>query len=782
MSKKHRINRQSLIKTGNPEDAVILKTTPMSGSTPYKVTKAEPSTDQERYKENLKIISSKNPEVSSQLESLVMTNIQLTATMSGRTSGLIWDVVNQGWVQIHNNEDPVAEAIRDVDAMYSADKKIFIILGSGLGYLIEELAKRLRPYQRMAVFEKNPALFKAAMYACNLSNALGDKRVDTFIGDSIINQMEQWFLGFQSHEKFHIAPPIRSGYTGTYDKDFYDALTNKAIDMLRYHAVGLATWQQFGSAIGNNDVDNIPEYFTSPGLNSLHNAWEGKPAICVAAGPSLKKNLKYLLDPEVRNRVCVLAVGTVYGLLRSMGIIPDIVTSIDFQRLNWTDQFRLFPQDKRSSLVYLHSVYPQIPRRWPGPKFVARNSSDTTEWLYQYDEPKMSAGQVQTVAHLNVVAAIEMGCSPIILLGQDLSMPPNEHHAPGAMAQDTTPSEAPDSCIEAIDIYGNIVQTRHSFLSMRTVFAKMFLDHPDRQFVNCTEGGIHIDGAVDLTLHDAIRQIVAGIAPQTSSASSAISSIYDSYKTKARLVDFESDVTKTLEDLLRLKNLGSECLLLSVNDYNDIDKRQHIMDTVGAFENLANTSQTAMAMVCVRSYEIVHALSEIEPNGDGVTNEELAKYRMSRTLKICKVVNEEYAAISRNLRTMLNRVHDISETLHGGIRHVSHTDIKRKLARQSYFSVECDLQDMIQEYGDSLYFQNDMRRYLWLRARLAFHLQEFQKSLHIANAHNIDPKMQARCQGYIDRFQSRMVPYIVPYLYTEPVKNINPQKLPGDLC
>ena len=740
------------------------------GSSPFKVTRSAPTTDQERYRENMKLIASRSQETADQLESHIMIGLQLTPTASGRTTGIVWDVTNQAWVQLSDMTDPVAEAKRDADAMYTPDSKIFILIGSGMGYLVEEMSLRLRAHQRMAVFERSPTIFKAALHACDLRATLGDKRVDVFIGENVIPQMEQWFLGFQSHEKFHIAPPIRCGYTANYDAAFYESLTNKSVDMLRYHAVGLATWAQFGSAIGDNDIDNMPEYFTSPGLNNLKSAWEGKPAICVAAGPSLRKNLKLLLDPEVRNRVCVLAVGTVYGLLRSMGIVPDVVTSIDFQRLNWTDQFRLFPQDRRSALVYLHSVYPQIPRRWPGPRFVARNSSDTTEWLVGYDEPKMTAGQVQTVAHLNVVAAIEMGCSPIILMGQDLSMPPTEHHAPGAMAQDTTPEEAPDACVNADDIYGKPVQTRHSFLSMRTVFSKMFLDNPQHQFINCTEGGIHIDGSTDMKLSDVSSQIIAGMGKVDKSASEVIAGVYDNYKVEAKLERFITDVELIMSSLETLREKGSLCVDIDMNDFYDLNARKIAGERLAEFEALANSSPITMSMICVRRYDIVQALSAIEPNGEGVTEADVLKFRMQRTINIAKVVRDEYAPLYRNLRTMIHRVKDINEIINGTPGLPSHDELKRLLARQSYFSVESHLNSMIQEYGDSMYFQNDMRRYLWFRSRLAFHLQEFSKAMHIMSSHNIDPKAQAKCQKYIDKLTSRMLHYITPYLYVPEVK------------
>lgn len=727
---------------------------------PYKVIRGDYGVMMhELYRKNLEAIRSKSPETAEQFDKLVMTNINLVPTRSGNLSGAVWDVEKQAWVQLANLEDPKAEAVNDVKSIYTPNSKIFVLIGFGLGYLAVEFAKLLRPYQRMAIFEHSPSVFKAAMHCVDISEVLGDKRIDTFIGDNLEVNVEQWFLGLQSHEKFHIAAPIRSGFTLMADTKYYDNLVGRTIDMLRYHAVGLATWQQFGAHIGDNDINNIPEYFASPGINELKGIWEGKPAICVAAGPSLKKNLHYLMDPEVRKRCVVLCVGTVYGLLRSMGIVPDIVTSIDFQRLNWTDQFRLFPQDRRTALVYLHSVYPQVPRRWPGPKFVARNSSDTTEWLYQFDEHKASAGQVQTVAHLNVVVALEMGANPIILLGQDLSMPPNEHHAPGAMAQDTTPEQAPDACVNAEDIYGNHVSTRHSFLSMRTVFTQIFRGSPQTQFINATEGGLHIDGSVDMPMARVVHDYILP-ANVDQSSSQFIHDVFHNYKPKAKWGEFLKEVDDVLSNLQSMYDVSRRIMDLLIDNQVGRIPVEMIKEAETAFSKHG----LAMALVCVRRFDVVQCVSEIVPNGDGVTEEDLYKFSQNRIVTIARAIVDEYKNIERNIRTMKNRVIDLMEMFTGGVTEPSYRKALRYLARQSYLPMEYMLGNMLSEMNDSLYIRNDMKLFLKLQARLSYHMQEYHTTISILEMYGLHRKLLDRCRSYVDRNHSRMLSFILPYL------------------
>lgn len=493
-----------------------------------------------------------------QLAQMPLVNLQLQPGPEGALIGCVWDVPSQTWVPLCDLQRPVAAAEEAAAQLWSPQQTVYTLLGVGLGYAVAALAKRLLPYQRLVVWDADGALFKAMLYCLDIREIFSGKRVEIYVGTDLLQRIDPWYLSLEVQEKLHLALPVNHLYTMHYRKAEYQALLDRIMEMLRFHMVGLATWRQFGHCIGDNDIANMPEYFATPGLAALRGLWQGKPAVCVAAGPSLQRNLRHLLPAAVRAQVALITVGTTYGLLQGLGLQPDIVTTIDFQRLNHTDQFAHIPLDPDCALVYLHSTYPQTVRRWPGPLFVAENSSDTMAWMRQFaGEEKGSAGQVQTVAHLNLLVAIMLGANPIILLGQDLSMPPTEHHAPGARAQDSAPADQPpEAFLETVDLHGRKVLTRHSFQSMLLVFERIVAEHPETTFVNASEQGLPIKGMVsrpfsevvaDLTpaddpaavpsrpafqgetpallaqrrrapLQDAIRQVHAAYVPQTTSA------------------------------------------------------------------------------------------------------------------------------------------------------------------------------------------------------------------------------------------------------------------------
>ena len=615
-----------------------------------------------RYEANLALLGQTMPQMVENIRQFPLTNVQLMPTPGGEIYGHCWSVELQQWMPLCSGEDPLAEAERDCESMYSPHIKVYSLLGMGLGYFVAALAKRLRPYQRLVVFDVDPNMYKAALYAVDFTPILREgKRIDFIIGNDALQQVEGWWLGLEATEKLHIAGPMRAGYTGGCHREMYDAVLTKCVDMIRIHAVGLSTWRTFGSAIGDNDLQNMPEYFLHPGYEHLEGLWANKPAVCIAAGPSLQKNLRLLLDPVFRAKVLVIAVGTVYAMLQRLGIQPDIVTTIDFQRLNWTDQFQYVPLDDAPALVYLHSTYPQTVRRWPGPKFVAENASDTVNWFKAYGEGKKGAGQVQTVAHLNLLVAATLGANPILLLGQDLSMPPDQHHAAGARAQDQAPNEtAPEAFVTETDCYGQPVHTRHSFLSMRSVFERIVHEHPAATFVNCTEGGLPLTGIQNLPLRTMLEALPDLDAATSQAPGTALLQARQHLRTVAAA--YVPQIKPAFYEALETLCTDVEAIAEAATTIQMLDKTHGLDDAAAQAgiltqEALIQEKRSAFGLFAIRHFGILELISEIPPADEEVPDETAkAIYNCRRLLRVATMIQEEVEQVRYLLHSARRRI------------------------------------------------------------------------------------------------------------------------------
>jgi len=719
-----------------------------------------------RYEANLALLGQKMPQMVEQIRQFPLTNVQLMPTPTGKMYGHAWSVELQQWVPLCNGSDPEAEAEADCTAMYNRDIKVYCLLGMGLGYFTTALARRLRPHQRLVVFDLDPNLYKASLYATDFTPILTEgKRIDFVIGNDALQQVEQWWLSLGSMEKMHIAGPMRAGYTEHCFKAQYDTLLTKTIDMMRLHAVGLSTWKTFGSAIGDNDLLNMPEYFLNPGYEHLKDLWKDKPAVCVAAGPSLHKNLRLLLNPTYRDKVLVIAVGTVYAMLKSMGIHPDIVTTIDFQRLNWGDQFQDVPLDDAPPLVYLHSTYPQTVRRWPGPKFVAENASDTVSWFRQFAGGKKGAGQVQTVAHLNLLVAAELGANPIILLGQDLSMPPDTHHAAGARAQDLAPNEAPiDAFVVEKDCYGEQVQTRHSFLSMKTVFERIAQENPASVFLNCTEGGLPLQGLQNLPLEPVLKGL-----PSPENGTQALQIFHRAVTQEAlSYPGYIPDVLREglaglMADVDVLKATAHEIDLsvkLQDDPLTNPEIRQHIL----AQEAEIQSRQPAFGLFAIRNFGFLELLSEVPPlcaeEGDALAKD---TYNCERLVRIAALIREELPAVQRLLRITNRRIEAIREAKEGSVKNLE--DVCRLIAQQLYLPA-LDALWHVARKDDPV---ANLAILDQLRGRIAYQRQEYLVALSYGIPAPIQDRIRARQFQYRRETSGALATYFPQDPFLDPV-------------
>lgn len=614
-----------------------------------------------RFTANCAVLARKRPEILQDLQRFPITNMQFGPLACGEVGGQVWDVQSQAYIPLCHNHNPMAGAEADAESVYSRNIKVYTLIGMGLGYFAVALARRLRPWQRLLILDLDPCMFKAALYAVDIQSLFPDdgRRIDIFVGDQITAQaVEPWFMNLDAREKLHLSMPLRTGYTGVYRKAEYDALYNKCMDMLVFHAVGLSTWRQFGSCIGDNDLLNLPEYFQSPGYEHLKDLWKDKPAVCIAAGPSLHKNLMVLCDGQLRRRVALIASGTMYAFLQGVGLAPEIVTTIDFQRLNWTDQFQYVPLDPSCTLVYLHSTYPQTPRRWPGPRFVGENASDTINTFRPFAEGKKSAAIVQTVAHLNLLVALELGANPIMLIGQDLSMPSTSHHASGARAQDLAPADAPaDAFLDTVDFEGMPVKTRHSFASMRTVFERIIAQHPDRTILNCSEAGLALAGAKNMPLRAALESFRSMPLPGS---------------LRQPLMDTWRRYTPTISDRLlpALREIQHEVNALA-NMAHDVQgfTREMGYDTAGTqqwilqHEHFIQARQRAWGLFAIRDFRILELMAAI-PSEDAFSADFLVRDRITceRMVMLAGYILDNHQIIQRLVRLTIRRLETMDPT------------------------------------------------------------------------------------------------------------------------
>ena len=248
----------------------------------------------------------------------------------------------------------------------------------------------------------------------------------------------------------------------------------------------------------SNTLQNLPLILQSPGTGALNGGFTNRPAVVVAAGPSLTRAMPFL--KRVRDRYVVIATGTALAPLRLAGIRPDLVVAVDGSYLIG----RQFDCDCND--LYLVSstlVYPGITPRFRGNYFGLLDLSPIDSWVGSLSEDcgKLYAGGTVTASAMALAA--DMGCNPVLTLGLDLSFESSgPSHADGSM-YDSKPLR--DNMIFVPGNYAERVETTRQFSCYIELVHRFVEGCPATRFVNVNDVGSRIDG-MELTGFSALLE------------------------------------------------------------------------------------------------------------------------------------------------------------------------------------------------------------------------------------------------------------------------------------
>lgn len=153
---------------------------------------------------------------------------------------------------------------------------------------------------------------------------------------------------------------------------------------------------------------------------------KGRVALCLASGPSLKRQIEHV--KRLQDDAVVITAGRNFRMLREAGIRMDYVFSCEMY--GWDAVIFENVQDCGDSILVFPPVCaPETVEKWKGKKLCAWDAS-TAELL---GKALFLMGGNSIAHHMYNFAAQILGCERIILCGQDLAYtePTNETHAEG---------------------------------------------------------------------------------------------------------------------------------------------------------------------------------------------------------------------------------------------------------------------------------------------------------------------------------------------------------------
>lgn len=468
--------------------------------------------------------------------------------------------MSSGAIHVASTFNPVVEADRWASEMCIRDWDIGIVVGMGVGYHLERLLE-LVPARRLLVIEPDPNVFSAALAAKDQSKILGHPALDLIVtddaraaADSILRTYGKDML-HRAVEVF-VWPP-----TSRYSKGFVSGLETALADGFRAARVNLTTTRAFALQWVGNFFHNAEASVRDPGIVTLHDQFRGRPAIIVAAGPSLEKNVHEL--HKAKGKAVIIAAGSTINALLKYGIEPDLLVSFDPGKSNYRHFKNL--ENKDIPLVYIPTIYPRIVKEYGGPRFVAGlDTLPFVSWFFEQvtgDKGHLTSGP--SVANIAWELAYQLDLNPIILVGQDLAYTDMKSHVDGVVhARDLRKAALDDKsryiATEGIDEQD--VVTDVAMNSMKFWFEQRLSQLPSGHVTfDATEGGAKIAG----TLVTSLAKVLKEHCTEAFHPGEAILDIYQRERSRLADIDFGSRLSmvytrmqKGLNEASNLSNRG----------------------------------------------------------------------------------------------------------------------------------------------------------------------------------------------------------------------------------
>lgn len=426
-----------------------------------------------------------------------------------------WPVaqVKIGTQTIHTNSliDPWKEAGSWADTLDYKDVMVSFIYGCGFGYPLLEYAKRKQPYTETIVFERNIDLFYAMLSRIDLQPLLRDPAFHFVIGD--LRQMKTLLNDIVTSDFLLRATKPACFFT-------WLAHRNDKHTYLSIHEWLWSTLELSLTSVGNsvhdtlvgmyNMLDNVESVLHSPPLSSLRDAFKGIPAFIVSNGPSLDKNVGLLA--QAKGKALILTAESALKPCLKRNIQPDAVCVVERTPSSYEVHFKQTQLPPDLVMVGLNLMDPRIPDEFPGlwiPVF--RLFESTSKWINAAISDGCGLNGGSSSAHLAFEFALWVGADPIIFVGQDLAFGPDHstHSKLSSYSEDYLARHVqilqaqPVFMVKGVD--GNPIPTIKIWYEFKTWFEQQIAQHPDRTFIDATEGGAYIEGTELMTLQAAVN-------------------------------------------------------------------------------------------------------------------------------------------------------------------------------------------------------------------------------------------------------------------------------------
>jgi hypothetical protein len=345
-----------------------------------------------------------------------------------------------------------------------------------------------------------------------------------------------------------------------------------------------ALWQENMDSSGRalQALCNAVPLCATPTVELLDGCFEGLPAIVVAAGPSLDRNLDLLKG--LGDRAVLLSMNRCASVLQAEGIRPHFLVAYDCGEVIPDVHLAGIGAEILDNFVLRPSVHPRMLELPFGRRFLFTDGSVHEAGLLEaMGQPSRPLGG-GSVAHTCFQLAFHMGCDPVVVIGQDLAYSDARAYSSRDLDSDQRLHVSDDQAVGEFrsgDGTLSMIGGGYGFRLQRVpgwgggeVLTNptmlRFIEHYEallpqlcadgaRTFLNATEGGAHIVGMQDVPLREVIERYMT--AP-IEGLSARICELHRAHVPKVSAAAMADEIRELEQQMKELDALIGACSLL----------------------------------------------------------------------------------------------------------------------------------------------------------------------------------------------------------------------------
>lgn len=497
-----------------------------------------------------------------------------------------------------------------------------VMYGLGNGVFAKELVNKLRKDDMMFIYEPSIDIFKYILRNFDIRDILEKDNVFLIVEgineqyfQSVIKENLDWTMVAFSSLCVH--PRYDELFQLSYSKYLKDL--KYAISSIN---INRNTQEKIGKNVAANSIRNIKYYkeaFVDLDLKSVID--ENIPAIIVAAGPSLSKNIEELR--RAKGKAVIIVVDRALKLLLDKGIVPDFVITLD------ANKPAQYFHDKPVRVPMFCTTYAgtEIMSAHKGKKIFYGAKGFNHNLMCKLGKKASELNVGGSVATGAFSVCMSLGLKNIILVGQDLAFDSKKStHAEGLHGDGEHLKEV---YARVEGLYGDLVDTRYDWYIYLNWFQESICSITGINVIDATEGGAKIAGTQIMTL----KEVVNSYCIEKVDIDKVLDDLEPIVNCK-NIIEFKNEIIQTINDINELILEAQQALQLC-NMFikrarnNRFDGKQ--MNNMAAKLSVINKSIKDYPVYAILDYEIsntsVDYLSDIYKLSGNEKQDQITTYK-----------------------------------------------------------------------------------------------------------------------------------------------------------